>query len=264
MVNQQHQQQTSSTEVDESTYKFGKLMGIRFDAQENALYLNDFLLDKIEKLKFAWPSSSPTSLIGQLSLSQKSNHHQFRMASLEPILKSDYLSTALSHIALNPIMSVEYDGFVYWADYEEGIRTSELKSTCFRSIYKVKEPLALRLVHIPTMMSSSLAGVNGNVLASHDSKLFSPVRLFDSNADDRSLSGIGLKSLNVANKLKYPPDFLSYFYNNLANSSALIEAESLKRFDSTFNTASLKYSPSSPLSFVIIFLIFNLNLYFCS
>lgn len=169
----------------DETYKFGKLMGVRYDAQEHSLYLNDYLSDKIEKLKFVKKA-------GEQGQTGEENH--FKMASLEPILKSDYLSTSISHIALNPIMSVEFDGYVYWADYEEGVRTSQRNSTCFRSIYKVREPLALRLVFVIGTAGSSWS---------------SPQRPFQS--PDQSL--IGLKSLNVGNNLKYPPDYLNYFVN---------------------------------------------------
>lgn len=215
-------------------------MGIRYDAQENALYLNDFMLDKIEKLKFAGPLTNP----GQQQSVGKSGHNSFRMASLEPILKSDYLSTAISHIAINPIASVEYDGYVYWADYEEGIRTSALKSTCFRSIYKVREPLALRLVHIPSMMASAVAaaGASSPPILVPDSLFSSPIRqILDGTNVDRLATG--LVSLNVGNNLKYPPDFLSYFYNNyhlFANSSVggVLAPESLKRLESSSLSSS--------------------------
>lgn len=68
-----------------SIYKFGKLMGIKYDHETNSLFLNDYLNDRIDKLSFS--------------------NDQFKLGNIETILKSDYLSNSLSHIALNPIMS---------------------------------------------------------------------------------------------------------------------------------------------------------------
>ena len=183
-------------------------MGIRYDAQENSLYLNDYLSDKIEKLKFQTQTD-----LGVGNSEEAKN--QFHMSSLEPVLKSDYLSTALSRIPLNPIMSVEFEGYVYWADYMEGVRTSQLKSTCFRNVYTVREPLSLRLVFITSTNPGNWLRTNG---------------IFDEQQ-----STTGLKSLN-GYKFRYPPDYLNYYiYNGYSGSnvtSGLMNQDSLKSFGS--------------------------------
>jgi hypothetical protein len=192
--------------------QFGKLTGIRYDSQENALYLNDYDNDKIQKLQF-------------------SNYENLKMASLEPILKSEYLSTSISRINLNPIMSFQFENYIYWADYANGVRVNLYNSTCFRTIYKVVEPMAMRLVFIT---SNSITYAR-------------PSTSFTENADSDELT---LKVIN-GNKFKYPPDYYSYHYSYFLNGS-LTES---KRVDAAaLNNNSRKFNSFFSKSYFIFIL----------
>jgi hypothetical protein len=166
---------TTRVELSEPLYTFGRLMSIKYDQQENALYLNDYGYDCIYKLTFS------------------SKSDQFKLANMETILKTDLIQSMQS--PLNPIMSFIHDSHIYWIDYEEGLKTIVYKSSCIRTIYKVKEPVGLKLIYLSlnkkSRESSNSAGDNNN-----------------------NNNGILNKLIMLKDKYKYkyPPDF--NIYNN--------------------------------------------------
>ena len=119
---------TTKPDLSDPLYTFGRLMSLRFESNENALYLNDYGFDCIYKLSFSASS--------------------FKLNNMETLLKHDSLGAQSQ--PLNPLMSFMLDSHIYWIDYEEGVKTIVYKSSCVRTVYKTKEPVSLRLVHLQT------------------------------------------------------------------------------------------------------------------
>ncbi len=225
---------SSSTTLLPPLYTFGRLMGIKYSLDEHAIYLNDYGNDRIEKITF--------------------ESNEFKLKNIETIFKSDLSNGGggAQTQLLNPIMSVVYDkSLLFWIDYEDGLKTTVFKSSCMRTIYKIKEPLSLKFIQITTFLSSQVedrkhSKVNGDLL----NKLV-------------LLNGNGGKS----SILKYPPDF----YNNYQYSS------------NDFNTHSFQQAVASQVNnlqvfrnggdteklfksnlFIYIFIIYVIfNIFFC-
>lgn len=100
-------------------------------------------------------------------------------------------------------MSVFWESFIFWIDFEEGLKTTVYKSSCVRTIYKIKDTTSLKFIQIGTFQKQDT-----NVKASR-------------NRDNNNKNSIHvlnrLVSLQEAagSKFKYPPDY--YFYNNNNN-----------------------------------------------
>jgi hypothetical protein len=210
---------SSSTTLLPPLYTFGRLMGIKYSLDEHAIYLNDYGNDRIEKITF--------------------ESNEFKLKNIETIFKSDLSNGGggAQTQLLNPIMSVVYDkSLLFWIDYEDGLKTTVFKSSCMRTIYKIKEPLSLKFIQITTFLSSQVedrknSKVNGDLL----NKLV-------------LLNGNGGKS----SILKYPPDF----YNNYQYSS------------NDFNTHSFQQAVASQVNNLQVFRnggdtekLFKLNLF---
>lgn len=130
---------TSSTSTLPPLYRFGRLMGIKYDAEEHALYLADYGFDRIEKITFE-------------NHVEYDSEKSFKFRSIESILKS----TEYQQVPLNPMMGVFRDNYIFWIDYEEGLKTTVYKSACVRSIQKMSEATTLRFVQIGTYQRISL------------------------------------------------------------------------------------------------------------
>jgi hypothetical protein len=218
---------TQTTTTQPSLYKFGRLMGIKYDYDEHALYLNDFGNDRIEKISFDKQFQADDLENG---LSYKNKYYAFKLNSIETILKSDLTNSGQIPL-LNPIMSVVYDkSHLFWIDYEEGLKTTVFKSSCIRTIYKIKEPISLKFIQIQTIISGSSSS---NANASNNLLLNKLVSLNN-----------GGKANNL---LKYPPDYYNYYqytydFNNLdsfngnhiVNFEKLVKNSSPKRIYSSF------------------------------
>ena len=153
-------------------YSFGRLMGIVFDPIEHVLFLADYGFDRVEKISFE-------------------SENSLKFKSIESILKPEFSQQA----ALNPLMSVYHDGYIYWIDAEDGLKTTVYKSSCIRTVYKIKETTSLRFIQIGTFRRPS------------DETAAAPV-------DDKSSIQFlnRLVSLQEASgKFQYPPDY--YLYN---------------------------------------------------
>ena len=219
---------TQTTVTQPSLYKFGRLMGIKYDFDEHALYLNDFGNDRIEKIAFDKQYQADDLENG---LSYKTKHYGFKLNSIETILKSDLTNSGQIPL-LNPIMSVVYDkSHLFWIDYEEGLKTTVFKSSCIRTIYKIKEPISLKFIQMQTIISTSSSS--------------------SSNANTSNMLLNKLVSLNnggkVNNLLKYPPDYYNYYQytydfnsldslngNHVVNFEKLVKNNSAKRIYFSF------------------------------
>ena len=202
----------------EQVFRYGKLMGIKYDPESNSMYLSDYLNDRIDKVSFA--------------------DENFKLKNIETVLKSEFLSNSVNHVALNPIMSFMYDNYVYWIDYEEGLKTSLLKSTCFRSIYKIKNAVSLKLITLKLNFNYDLKIKNDNVISSYFNRLMAV------NENDL----IGLKTMS--SKFKYPPDYV-YYYSYVLNQNG-----TAKFFDFDFDkNFSQKFIINLKLIFCFIFLL---------
>jgi hypothetical protein len=167
---------------EDSLYKFGRLMGIYYDAKEHALYLNDYGYDRLEKLTFI----------------NESYANEYKFGKIESVLKSDY-----GQEPINPIMSVFYDNHIFWVDYENGLKTSVFKSSCTRSIYKTNDAGTLRFVHIGALVKQQELQQQ-----QHNPEFKSPLE------DSSSMQVLNrLVSLEQNNRFKYPPDYYFYFPN---------------------------------------------------
>ena len=161
-------------------FTFGRLMGIKYDSKENALYLADYGYDRIEKISFE-------------------NNSKLKFKSIEPILKSENGQTPL-----NPIMSVFYDSYIFWIDFEEGLKVTVYKSSCVRSIYKIKEATTLKLIEIGTCNYENLK------------------ESYPSDAEFQTVDSSRFRVLNKlislqANKFQYPPDYYFYYPNSYSS-----------------------------------------------
>ena len=167
-------------EYTEAPYKFGRLMSVRYEASEHALYLNDFDYDVIYKMTFA-------------RLLQQHESFSVQFERMDILLRTDY---ANNQSPLNVIMSFMYDSHIYWIDFEDGLKTVVHKSSCVRTIYKAKEPVALRFIQqLPAATGSSSSSKHRTA----DDRLA---------ADPRSI--VQLDSLQ---RFKYPPGFDAYKLN---------------------------------------------------
>ena len=112
--------------VPVQVYKFGFLMGLSYVREENSLYLNDYGMDRIEKLYF--------------------HKNSLRLNKFDTLAKSN------GDTLLNPVMSVLYEkSHLFWIDYENGLNTNVVKSACIRTVYKIKRPISLKLVQMLTL-----------------------------------------------------------------------------------------------------------------
>jgi hypothetical protein len=161
-------------------YRFGRLMGIKYDRAEHALYLADYGNDRIEKITFEAKS--------------------FRFQNIETILKSD-----LSQTPINPIMSVFYDSYIFWIDFEEGLKTTVFKSSCIRTIYKAKEATNLRLIQIGTFKTIKPPAVDGSTFTAEQLAAY-----YDSSVNVLNRL-VSLQDAN--NQFQYPPDYDNYLSN---------------------------------------------------
>jgi hypothetical protein len=167
----------TTVSASEPIVSYGKLMGIKYDSAEKSLIVCDYLNDQIDRIQFA-------------------DVENFGLDSIETLLKLDYI-TKLSRqqdnvklITMNPIMSVLNENSLYWIDYEEGLKVNSFKTPMIRTIYKVKEPISLKLVYVTTPRLSSLSATTVNGASSNKNL----VQL--------------LKNIN--SKYKYPPDYVYY------------------------------------------------------
>ena len=180
-------------------------MGIKYSLEEHAIYLNDYGNDRIEKITF--------------------ENNDFKLRNIETIFKSELSNNGGQMPLLNPIMSVVYDkSLLFWIDYEDGLKTTVFKSSCLRTIYKIKEPLSLKFIQISTFISTN-AEFEDSVKAKsskQDNTILSKLI---------SLNGNGGKS----SILKYPPDF----YSNYQYSS------------NDFNTHSFQQAAASHLNILV-------------
>lgn len=173
---------TTTTELP-PLYKFGRLMGIKYDSKEHSLYLDDYGNDRIEKITFI--------------------ANTFEFSNIETILKSDSMQSPI-----NPIMSVFYDSsYIFWIDFEEGLKTTVFKSSCIRTIYKAKEATNLRFIQIGTYKTTTKT--QNRKQQSIEQQLLS------NNYDSSSANVINrLISLQEANnEFQYPPDYDNYLSN---------------------------------------------------
>ena len=83
-------------------YSFGRLMGIVYDPIEHVLFLADYGFDRVEKISFE-------------------SENSLKFKSIESILKPEFSQQA----ALNPLMSVYHDGYIYWIDAEDGLKSAK-------------------------------------------------------------------------------------------------------------------------------------------
>ena len=215
-------------------YRFGRLMGIKYSVDEHAIYLNDYGNDRIEKISF--------------------EKNDFKLKNIETIFKSDLANSAnngggsgAQMPLLNPIMSVVYDkSLLFWIDYEDGLKTTVFKSSCVRTIYKIKEPLSLKFVQISTFISTP-ADSAGN--AEETSRSNSKVNSLILNKLV-SLNGNGGKS----SILKYPPDFYNnYQYSsNDFNTNSMRQASQLSNLDAKSNAFRIEFSFYAKSFFLLV------------
>ena len=188
-------------------YTFGRLMGIKYSLDEHVIYLNDYGNDRIEKITF--------------------ENNDFKLKNIETIFKSDLANGGGGGVQtqlLNPIMNVVYDkSLLFWIDYEDGLKTTVLKSSCMRTIYKIKEPLTLKFIQITTFISNPI-DENKNPNSKVNSALLNKLVLLNGNGGKSSI-------------LKYPPDF----YNNFQYTS------------NDFNTHSFQQAAASQLNSLQVF-----------
>jgi hypothetical protein len=178
---------TPFVELSPPLYTFGRLMGIKYDQLEHALYLSDYDFDHIYKISFERNTDSNNLLT-------------FKMESLETLLKTDYITQQIP--PLNPIMSVLYEkSFMFWIDYEEGLKTTVLKSNCIRTVYKIKEAISLKLVFISSYQKNSFQNKLKNSENGVD---------YASSASLQILNNLGPVGLSHF-KFRHPPDF--YLFN---------------------------------------------------
>lgn len=193
-------------------YKFGRLMGIKYDKEENALYLSDYGNDRIEKITF------------------ERNDNSFKFTNIETILKSDF-----SQAPINPMMSVFYDSYIFWIDFEEGLKTTVFKSSCIRTIYKAKEATNLRFIQIGTYRTVSN-------------------RAEESSMDQLTYDSLVLNRLvsiqETNNGFQYPPDY----YNSISNDEFSSDNSKL-RLKLALKSLAFRASPYSVFVFFNCFLL---------
>ncbi len=197
---------TTKVELSEPLYTFGRLMAIKYEPLENALYLNDYGLDCIYKLTFNGNELS-----------------QFRLSNIETILKSDLAGT---QSPLNPIMSFMHDSHIYWIDYEEGLKTIVYKSSCIRTIYKAKEAVSVKFINLYQFPGANNKQLNGPN---------------DSTGVDGILSKLVM--LKDKSKYKYPPDYLRTSNREASVEAAryandLLGAQKKASFDTSSNNSN--------------------------
>ncbi len=155
-------------------------MGIKYEPINHSLYLNDYGFDRIERITF-----------------EKKGSFKFKL--IESILKSEYDKKTL----INPLMSVIYENFIFWIDIEKGLRSTVYKSTCLRTVYKIKDTTALKLIDIWTESDDD---------DDEDKKL---ARLDDSQQTKDPINNMNkivlIKELDNSykKKLRYPPNYFS-------------------------------------------------------
>ena len=154
-------------------YSFGRLMGIIYDPFEHVLYLSDYGFDRVEKISFE-------------------SENSLKFKSIESILKPEFSQQA----ALNPLMSVYHDGYIYWIDAEDGLKTTVYKSSWIRTVYKIKETTSLKFIQIGTFRRPSDEMATA---ATVDDK--SSIQFLNRLVSLQEASG----------KFQYPPDY--YLYN---------------------------------------------------
>lgn len=176
-------------------------MGIKYDPIGHALYLADYGFDRIERITFR-------------------DEDSFEFNYIESILKSEYGHQA----PLNPLMTVFYESFIFWIDVEEGLKTTVFKSSCIRSIYKIKQATSLKLIQIGTFEQ------NKHMKQESQSKA--------SSKGEKSIHDLNrLISLQEPDsKFQYPPDY--YFYNKPGSEYFERPLAELKRSSQASNSAA--------------------------
>jgi hypothetical protein len=182
---------TTTTPPNESPAEpvvaYGKLMGIKYDPGEQTLLVCDYMNDQIDRVHFT-------------------DNENFGLESIETLLKLDFLTKAANRLpdpsvakllTMNPIMSALDSNHLYWIDYEEGLKVNSVRTPMVRTIYKIKEPVSLKLVYMtaPRLASISASAV---LLASA------------STNGSRGASRLIELLRNVNEKFKYPPDYVYY------------------------------------------------------
>jgi hypothetical protein len=204
-------------------------MGIKYDAINHSLYLNDYGFDRIERITF-----------------ERRGSFQFKF--IESILKSEYDRQA----PINPLMSVFTDNYIFWIDFEEGLKATVYKSTCIRTIYKIKHTTSLKFIEIGTFQDYEK-------LPSHKEKQ----NLEDSMNDLNEIIAIQ-DVVNFDRKIRYPP---LYFFNRKNQEKNSFEGKNLddislpQRSNQLVSSAELNLHSSSFLNLlfcqIFIFLILN-------
>lgn len=167
--------------LGEPIIEYGKLVGIQYDWNDNSLVVCDYMSDKIDRIHFK-------------------DRVEFRYDYVESLLRLDSLKAIDSKlVTMNPVMSVQHESYIYWIDYDEGLKTISSRASSssrdqMRLIYKIREPVALKLMfmHTPRLIDKNK---NNNSDTSKSSLL--PFL--------KSLQGEG------GIKSKYPPDYVLYY-----------------------------------------------------
>lgn len=194
-------------------------MGIKYDPIDHVLYLADYGYDRIERITFE-------------------SSYSFKFKYIESILTSDYGQQAL----LNPLMSVFHDDFIFWIDFEDGLKTTVYKSSCQRSIYKIHQATSLKFIQIGTFhqMGDEHAPEND------EANLKEPMHSLNK-----------LVSLQANENLKYPPDYYVYNENYRKNSIENFD-RSNKLFQKLHSMATSNAVTRQVYSgFVFIFVIYS-------
>lgn len=189
-------------------------MGIKYDPIGHALYLADYGFDRIERITFRAEDS-------------------FEFNYIESIMKSEYGQQA----PLNPLMTVFYESFIFWIDFEEGLKTTVFKSSCIRSIYKIKQATSLKLIQIGTFQQ------NKHRQQESQSKASDKV--------EKSIHDLNrLISLQEADsKFQYPPDY--YFYNKPGSEYFERPLGEFKRSHASISAASIHIHSAMCLNLII-------------
>jgi hypothetical protein len=191
----------SFDKLGEPIISYGKLMGIKYYPMQNSLIVCDYLNDQIDRLNF------------QDSIN-------YRLDRVETLLKLDYLRKSASHkqddnlrlLTMNPIMSVFNDNYLYWIDYEEGLKVNDYKTTIFRTIYKIKEPISLKLLHLTTPKFI------------YEPNEDTGTKVSNSNSNNKNLTSF----FKTNTRFKYPPDYF-YYLKYLKEEELNEEEQSLVR-----------------------------------
>ena len=215
----------------EPLINYGKLMGIKYDPYENNMIVCDYLGDQIDRIHF-------------------SDSENFKPSSVETLLKLEYITKLskqqdnLKMITMNPIMSVLNENCLFWIDYDEGLKVNHFKTPIMRTLYKIKEPVSLKLVFVTTP------------------RLVHISQITNTNSSNKNLISL-LKNIN--NKYRYPPDYIYYLKYLKEQEEELSNAVVVGSKSATFRYSQSKLSSSARMKskldiifsyfFVVLFLL---------